>query len=484
VSRTRTGAINGGRAALLVGPTVIAFFSGGYFDTDRDWAGLVAFALVAIALVFAPAPWPRLRAGRVAIAGLALLAAWTLVSFTWAPIAGTAYHYGQRVVMYAGILFASAALLRGRSAQRAVVPALAAGALIVIGYGISERLLPGLLHFQRSVSAQGRLEQPLTYWNAMGELAALGFVMCAALAGDVSRPLRLRMAAGAASAPLGLGLYITFSRGALFACIAGLVALVVLVPERAQLRALAACTATGALAAIVAAPFHGVTSLAGSSGTRESEGAIVLVLLLAIGAAAAFGHRRLADAAPGPVTLPARAPLIALIVICAGLALAIVVGAKEKSVRPLSGGATRLGTLQSNRYAYWRVALRAFGDEPLRGVGAGGWAVYWLRYRKIDEFAQDAHSLPLQALAELGLIGFGLLLAFVAGVGWAARAARRVSPVLAGGPIAGCIVWLAHSPLDWDWEMPAVTLVALVLAGALIGLADLSVRAKPKPAAE
>ena len=79
-------------------------------------------------------------------------------------------------------------MLRAPPAQRAVEPALAAGTLIVIGYGLSERLLPGLLHFARSVSAQGRLEQPLTYWNAMGELAAIGFVLAARLAGDRSRP--------------------------------------------------------------------------------------------------------------------------------------------------------------------------------------------------------------------------------------------------------------------------------------------------------
>jgi hypothetical protein len=29
-------------------------------------------------------------------------------------------------------------------------------------------------------------------------------------------------------------------------------------------------------------------------------------------------------------------------------------------------------------------------------------------------------------------------------------------------------VWAAHSAIDWDWEMPAVTLVAAVLAGHLL----------------
>ena len=72
-------------------------------------------------------------------------------------------------------------------------------------------------------------------------------------------------------------------------------------------------------------------------------------------------------------------------------------------------------TLESNRYDYWDVAFRAFKAQPLHGVGAGGWAVDWLRYRTINESAQDAHSLPLQTLAELGIVGILLLIAFLGG---------------------------------------------------------------------
>ena len=149
-----------------------------------------------------------------------------------------------------------------------------------------------------------------------------------------------------------------------------------------------------------------------------------------------------------------------------------MLGAHEQSAQPLQGGSSRLVSLQSNRYAYWRVALRAFASEPLHGVGAGGWAVDWLRWRPFAEGAQDAHSLELQTLAELGLVGLALLAAFLAGVGIAARAAYRVAPGAAAGAIAGCVVWLAHSPLDWDWEMPAVTLIAVVLAGSLLALPE------------
>jgi O-antigen ligase/polysaccharide polymerase Wzy-like membrane protein len=458
---------------LLAGPTALAFFSGGYFTEPRVWAGLAAWVLVVVAVAVSPRPVPRDRAGRLAIGGLLALALWTLASTAWAPIAGSAYDAGQLGLVYAGGLIAAAALLRPAALQRAVEPGLAAGAVIVVGYGLAGRLVPGILHYARSISAQGRLEQPLTYWNAMGELAALGFVLCARLAGDAARPRALRAIAAAACAPLGMGLYLSVSRGALFACAAGLVALVVLMPARAQLRALGVAVAAGALASVVSAPFGGVTSLAGSLGTRERDGAIVLVALAVITVATAATAWLLSGREDGgAMRLPRRAPQIALAVICAGFALAVVVGSKESSAQPLSAGATRYESLQSNRYAYWRVALKAFAAEPVHGVGAGGWAVWWLRDRTVNEGAQDAHSLELQTLAELGLVGAALLLVTIGGVAVAARRAHRVAPALSAGPTAAAVAYLAHSPLDWDWQMPAVTLIAIVLSGLLIAVAD------------
>jgi O-antigen ligase len=471
---TRTPVAALAAVPLLAGPAVLAFFSGAYFPTAQTWAGLIAWGVFAIAALLAPRPLPRSLPGRLSVATLLALAAWTLLSTLWAPSVGPAYHAGQLVALYLGVLLATTVLTQIRPVAKAVEPALLTGIVAVVGYGLSERLLPGVLHFARSVSAQGRLEQPLTYWNAMGELAALGVVLAVRAASDTARPTALRLEGVATAALLGTGLYLSFSRGALFASLAGLLTLAVADPRAAAWRGGAVALAAAVLAAVAVAPFRSVTGLTGGLATREIQGATVLGLLVAITVTALLAYVLLARRARTDtrIGLPRRAPWIAAVVICAGLAIAIIAGAKERSTGTLGTGATRLVTLQSNRYAYWRVALTAFGDEPLRGVGAGGWSVYWLRLRPFGEYATDAHSLELQTLAELGIVGALLLLAWFVATGATALGAYRSDRAAATGPLAVLVTYLAHSPLDWDWQMPALTLVAIVLAGLVLALAD------------
>jgi hypothetical protein len=468
----RRAVLAGLSSLVLLGPTALAFFTGGYFSAAQDAAGIGAWLTVVLAAL-AGARLPHSRSAIVTLAGLALLAAWTLVSIAWAPIAGGAYDAGQLAVLYVGALVAAAMLMRGRLVAWAE-PVLAAGALVVIGYGLGNRLLPGVLHYARSANAEGRLEQPLTYWNAMGVLAAIGLVLAVRIGGDGSRPRWLRAVAVAITAPLGLGLYITFSRGALFACLAGMVALIALAPRREQLWALARSVVAGGVSAAAAAPLTGVTGLSGHLATRETQGLVELLVLAAITViAGAAQYLMSARERVGQLRMPRHSALIATALIVAGLVLAIVVGSHEKEgAQGLSAGATRLTMLQSNRYDYWSVALRAFALQPVHGVGAGGWSVYWLRWRSVNEFAQDAHSLELQTLSELGVVGLAFLLAFVVGLGFASRqAVTRVGP-RAAGAAAGLVVYVAHSPLDWDWQMPALTLVALVLGGVVLAYAD------------
>jgi O-antigen ligase len=128
------------------------------------------------------------------------------------------------------------------------------------------------------------------------------------------------------------------------------------------------------------------------------------------------------------------------------------------------GVAARL--LGENRPRYWRVAWEQFESSPLLGTGAGTFSNYWLNLRPVTSFARDAHSLYVEALAELGPAGFALLLAALAVPLLAIRRARE--PV-ASAALAGYVAFLVHAGVDWDWEVPAVTLAGLACgASALV----------------
>jgi hypothetical protein len=58
------------------------------------------------------------------------------------------------------------------------------------------------------------------------------------------------------------------------------------------------------------------------------------------------------------------------------------------------------------------------------------------------------------------------------------RAIRRGSP-LAPGAAAAVSVWALHASIDWDWQIPAVTLPALVLAGGLVAAGEGPVSGTP-----
>src|SRR4051794_20393815 len=140
-----------------MGPFVLAFKSGGYFDEPRLYAGLVACALVAIAAIVSPRPLPRARPGRLALAGLALLAIWVALSILWAPLSTPAVADADRLLLYLAGFTAALALLDTRAAVRALEPAVALGCLAVVAFGLSERVLPGVFTLHHDASAFGRL---------------------------------------------------------------------------------------------------------------------------------------------------------------------------------------------------------------------------------------------------------------------------------------------------------------------------------------
>jgi hypothetical protein len=469
--------------ALLAMPVVLAFFSGGFFDEPRLIAALVAWALVLVVAVLAPRPLPYTQQGRIALLGLLLLCLWTALSITWAPLGGRAQDDLQRLLLYLAFMISAVALLRGPVARRALEPAVVLGALIVIVYGLSERFLPKLIDLSSSGTAGGRLEQPLTYWNAEGILAAVGFVLAVHIAGDTTRGRLMRSAAGAAGVALGLGVYLTYARGALAAVAVGAVVLLALAPTfRPQLRALVTVGFATGVAALVANELSTVKSL---SARDPGEGLLMLGVLVALAAAAAIFAPRTPRRPMRLPSLPVSRPATVLgasvlLLVVGGLVLAALEGKpRTEGATPLPGAdPARFGSIDSNRYRYWEEAGSTFAEHPLIGIGSGGFQVEWLKVYQRFDASGDAHSLYLETAAELGVVGVAILLLFLGGVATSLLRLYRTDRGAAAGLAAGLAAWTFHAGLDWDWEMPAVTLPALLLGAAAIAWSD-----KPDPSA-
>jgi hypothetical protein len=120
----------------------------------------------------------------------------------------------------------------------------------------------------------------------------------------------------------------------------------------------------------------------------------------------------------------------------------------------------------SNRQYLWHTALSEYRAHPIAGGGAGTFATYWLVHRPLPQFVVDAHSLYLQTLAEQGVIGLAALAMLLAPALISALRTRR-HPLIPAA-LGAYLAFLFHAAVDWDWQVPAVTLVALISAGVIL----------------
>lgn len=461
---------------LLVMPAVIAFSAGGFFEGARLRAAIVVWALVALLVLVAPA---RLsRSMRLSLACLVGWAAWMALSILWSPLRDAALGDAERMWLYAGYAIAAALVIRGRTVAY-VEPALAAGGTIVAAYALATRLLPTIVPSDRSLSAGARLDQPLTYWNSLGLLMAMTVVLLLRMAAAREYAPRLRTLAAALVPAPGLALYLTFSRGALAVLAVGVIVALALMRSRRATTIAIAALGCAAAAAAAASRFPAVDSLNGSA---RAQGAVMLAILLVLCAVAGVLQVAVEHGAVDRLRGPSAAvAVVVLIVLAIGAVVAVThsPGAPASAITTgrsgvqLPSNSGRLSTLKTNRPNYWKVALRGFADNPLKGVGGHGFQQLWLQKRHISESVQDAHSLYLETAAELGIVGVLLLLGWLLGIARAfAQLVRMPGGAAASAGVAGAsAAFLVHAGLDWDWEMPAVALVFLALAAALLGAA-------------
>jgi tetratricopeptide (TPR) repeat protein len=122
----------------------------------------------------------------------------------------------------------------------------------------------------------------------------------------------------------------------------------------------------------------------------------------------------------------------------------------------------RIGqAVPDKRADYWGVALDAFGEHPVAGVGAGGFERVYTQNKAHAKHSRYAHNIWLAELTEAGLIGLGLLLAALAGL-WVGLARRRAADAeLVAATVVLSAGFFLQCSVDWLDEVPGLLATAL-----------------------
>lgn len=481
-----------------------AWQEGAYFGVVM-LPGTIAVC-VAAALLAALAPWRLdLRLSRpvaVALASLAGLGVWTIVSALWSPAPDTAVADGQRVLFYAlafglGLWFCS--LLRERVELALAPAAIAAGVA-----GIATLIALATGDHPRDLLEDGTLDYPLGYRNANAAFFAIALFPAVALAASRELDWRLRgLSLGAATLALDLFL-LSQSRGSLPAIAAAVIVFALACPFR--IRALC-WLALAVLPAIAILPsLSDLYQVANDGGTiatvaelrsTASAAAMTAVIATVLGALCARFEARL----PGIGSTSGRGNRAVAVAIAAAVVLAVLgfavavgnpIGWVDDRVDEFTAGGTPDVSREasrftfnaaSDRYDLWRVALDDLAEHPLAGDGAGGYEYSYSQKREVPhQDARDAHGVGFELGAELGLVGLALFGAAIVGSLLGALRARRIGAgpaALTGAALASAAYWLVHSSIDWFWAYPGVTAPTLALLGAACAPAVVAPRSQP-----
>lgn len=471
-------------SALFLG---LALRSGGFFPDSVSVAVVGVILIFVIRAVSSPTAFSGVGLG-LSLVAVALIgfAAWTLISGSWSGSPARATFEYNRALLYTAVFVLTGVL--GRSAMRARV--LLYGLTIVsVGISIAAAvtwLLPDLVPVVSDVGRE-RLSWPTTYWNVAGLIAALALVWTSSLSCSSSEPARVRVL-GAMGAPLAAATMIfTVSRGAVGVAAVGMVLAVVTIRSSATPGGLLTLAPAITLSVVISLALNGLnvekpTAHALHAGHRTA----ILLAGVALGAAAVRTVLLRLDVRLARASAPwTRAQLrAALAVGAAALVVAFLTLGGPSAVRravhrfvapeysvvngnlPARQRLTLLGN--NGRIDEWRVAFDdGFLRHPLKGIGAGTYATLWTRYAPTFHRVLNAHSLYLEELAELGVVGGALLFLSIAAMLIAlALRARGAERQVWGALLAGSVMWAVHAGVDWDWQMPAVT-AWFFAAGAL-----------------
>lgn len=469
----------------------IAYDNGGYDVASRNTLAIVVWWGFIVALVFGLVPRAIVPRAVLVVAGLiASLALWTCASLLWTPNAEATFDEFNRASLYLGA-FAAVALASRRSSLGRWADGLAVAVAAVAGVALTSRLFPG--SFPEGdlptflPGAVTRLSFPLGYWNGLAIFLALGIPLLLRLA-LVARSTLARALALAPMPVIAAAIYLTSSRGGVATALVGCLVLLVLTERRWAATAAIAVSLVGAAAAI-AALLDRDELVNGPLGTdlveRQGRSAAAVIGLACTATSVLYGLG--VHLLEGRIRVGGRAGRI---VLAAALALTVVgivasdPAARIKGFKTLPGEAASsdhgdfvrshlLSGSGSGRWQFWAAALDHWNAHRMLGGGAGSYESWWAQHASFSYFVRDAHSLYLEALGELGILGFALTVAIVVfGVAVGVRRSWRMPGEARVTTAAFTAVFTAYGVslgFEWMWELTAVSLVGVTALALITG---------------
>jgi tetratricopeptide (TPR) repeat protein len=462
----------------------LAAAQGGFFPASWGWVSVPLLWAVTLALIMRSAI--RLNTSeRLFLVGLAALAGWVALSAAWSAAPTETVLELERALVYVAVIAGVLMLSRGRFARYVLGSLLAAISSIAI-FSLLTRLAPDRIGvYDRE--AVYRLAQPIGYWNGLGIFAGMGALLALGFAAR-ARSGAARAASAGVLVILLPTLYFTFGRAVWIALATGLVVAVAVDPRRLQLLAAVLVLAPlPSVAVVLASSKTGLTHAGTPLHQAANEGhRLALTLLLCILANAALAVAFMLVERRVEVSRAVRTAFGLLVAVALALSLALVFGRygdpvtlAKKSYTSFTGPPPRLSNDLNQRLLsfsgngradLWRLAWDDASAHPLLGSGAGTYERYFLRHQPPDiGRVQDAHGLYIETLAELGPVGLLLLVGLILIPLESLRRARvhPLAPAAAGAYVA----YIVHTGVDWDWELPAVTLTGLLCGTSLLLMA-------------
>jgi hypothetical protein len=478
-------------AVAAAGLLIAAVLLGNGSSDDRLlWIGGAAVvAAGAVAIRWLPRPS---GAAVVFLAALGAFVLWIGLSILWSVEPDRSWSYFNRSVVYlafAVVGIAFGALVRRAPSLGAAVLAASLGA--VLAWALLGKVFPDLDPDGERVA---RLRGSLGYWNALGLVAAMAVPVSLWAAARRGHPHVVRAAGAVLFFLATVTLPLTYSRGGALVAL-GMLGLWLAIgsPRLESVVAAVGAGAAGLVVAFVGFSLPGVSEERQPEDVRADDG-LLFGLALVIGAVAVFGGALVASRSESRWPLDehvrrrlGQAAAVASVVLLAGtLAVGVAragnpadwisdaVSEFSDPIDPTVGDDPgRFVELSSNtRWSWWKDALEVYREHPVLGAGAGAFDVARRPFREDRLAPVEPHSLPLQFLAELGVVGVLLIGTAAAGAAvgivTAFRLAGEERPAVAAVTVFAT-AYAVHGLVEFNWDFLVLSGPAFLVAGLLLG---------------